>query len=147
MTAWWKEGVKFSCQPECGKCCDQPGGVVFLTKQDALVMAQHFVISFEDFIEKYCTKSRNGRIVLKSDDETGVCIFLNQQKQCTTYHARPSQCRAFPWWGENLRSEQSWQHTKSLCPGIDGEDALIVDGKTIRLHILADREASKGFRL
>ena len=29
-TPWWNGGVNFACQPDCGACCDQPGGVVFL---------------------------------------------------------------------------------------------------------------------
>lgn len=147
MSAWWSGGVRFGCQPQCGKCCDQPGGVVFLTKIDVQRMADEHEQSFDEFIEQYCTESMNGRIVLKSDEKSGVCIFLKDTKQCSIYSVRPQQCKAFPWWAENLHSEQKWNETKLLCPGIESVDAIQIDGKTIRMHVLADREASKGFRL
>ncbi len=146
MTAWWSEGVPFKCQSQCGKCCDQPGGVVFLTKNDAHRIANHFDLSFDVFLKTHCTASMNGRTVLKSNQSTGVCVFLNEKKQCSIYEVRPQQCKAFPWWAENLRSSRQWEETKESCPGIDAEDAIIIDGKTIRMHVLADREASKGFK-
>jgi Fe-S-cluster containining protein len=147
MSAWWSNGVRFGCQPQCGKCCDQPGGVVFLTKSDVNRMANFHDLSFDEFITQHCTRSMNGRVILKSNEKSGVCIFLNETKQCSIYSVRPQQCKAFPWWAENLRSEHKWIETKMLCPGIDADDAIIIDGKTIRMHVLADREASKGFRI
>jgi len=147
MSAWWSNGVRFGCQPLCGKCCDQPGGVVFLTTSDINRMADFHELSFREFIEQHCTKSMNGRVVLKSNEKSGICIFLNETKQCSIYTVRPQQCKAYPWWAENLRNEHKWNETKVLCPGIDADDAIIIDGKTIRMHVLADREASKGFRI
>lgn len=147
MTAWWSKGVHFKCQTQCGKCCDQPGGVVFLTKNDAQRIANHFELSFDEFLKTHCTASMNGRTVLRSNQNTGVCVFLTNEKQCSIYEVRPQQCKAFPWWAENLRSHRQWEETKASCPGIDAEDALFIDGKTIRMHVLADREASKGFKL
>jgi Fe-S-cluster containining protein len=84
--------------------------------------------------------------VLKSREEDGVCIHLNDRKQCSIYEVRPQQCRAFPWWGENLATSAAWNTTKASCPGIDAEDAIVVDGQTIRLHVFADRTSTKGFR-
>ena len=88
----------------------------------------------------------DGRYVLKSRDEDGICIHLNEQKQCNIYEVRPQQCRAFPWWGENLATASAWKKVKTTCPGIDAEGALLIDGQTIRLNIFADRTSTKGFR-
>ena len=32
--AWWANGVHFQCQPDCGRCCDEPGGIVYLAPTD-----------------------------------------------------------------------------------------------------------------
>ena len=62
------------------------------------------------------------------------------------YQARPSQCKSYPFWAENLRSERSWNKTVTFCPGLQDEQAIVVDGNEIRLKIIDDQEAMKGFR-
>lgn len=143
---WWMKGVHFSCQSGCGRCCDQPGGIVYLSSDDAKRLAEHAQLSVIDWLERDARQTHDGRYVLKSREEDGICIHLNELKQCGVYQVRPQQCRAFPWWGENLASDRAWKKVKENCPGIDAEDAIIVDGHTIRLHVFADRESSKGFR-
>ena len=32
---WWEAGIRFTCLPNCGRCCDEPDGLVYLTKVDA----------------------------------------------------------------------------------------------------------------
>ena len=39
MRPWWMSGVPFACQPDCGKCCDEPGGIVYLRPIDAEALA------------------------------------------------------------------------------------------------------------
>jgi Fe-S-cluster containining protein len=140
------EGVAFRCQPNCGRCCDQPGGIVYLSPDDAERLAGHAGLDVEAWLERHTRKTFDGRYVLKSREEDGVCIHLNEQKQCSIYEVRPQQCKAFPWWGENLATPAAWGTTKTACPGIDAEDAIVVDGQTIRLHVFADRTSTKGFR-
>ena len=139
-------GVKFSCQSGCGKCCDQPGGIVYLSIKDAERISNHSGLSVDDWLERDARKTYDGRFVLKSREEDGICIHLNENQQCSIYEVRPQQCKAFPWWGENLASDRSWSQVKELCPGIDAEDALVVEGNIIRLHVFSDRESTKGFR-
>jgi Fe-S-cluster containining protein len=140
------EGVAFRCQPNCGRCCDQPGGIVYLSPDDAERLAEHAGLDVDAWLERDTRKTFDGRYVLKSREEDGVCIHLNEQKQCSIYEVRPQQCKAFPWWGENLATPAAWGTTKTACPGIDAEDAIVVDGQTIRLHVFADRTSTKGFR-
>ena len=143
---WWMSGVKFSCQSGCGKCCDQPGGIVYLSIKDAERISNHSGLSVDDWLERDARKTYDGRFVLKSREDDGICIHLDENQQCSIYEVRPQQCKAFPWWGENLASDRSWSHVKELCPGIDAEDALVVEGNIIRLHVFSDRESTKGFR-
>jgi len=143
---WWMSGVNFSCQSGCGKCCDQPGGIVYLSIADAERISQHSGLSVEEWLERDARKTYDGRYVRKSREEDGICIHLNEHQQCSIYQVRPQQCKAFPWWGENLISDRSWNQVKEQCPGIDAEDAVLVEGNTIRLHIFSDRESTKGFR-
>ena len=143
---WWMSGVKFSCQSGCGKCCDQPGGIVYLSIKDAERISKHSGLSVDDWLERDARKTYDGRFVLKSREDDGICIHLDENQQCSIYEVRPQQCKAFPWWGENLASDRSWSQVKELCPGIDAEDALVVEGNIIRLHVFSDRESTKGFR-
>lgn len=143
---WWMKGVAFQCQPDCGRCCDQPGGIVYLSADDAERLAEHAGLDVEAWLSRDTRTTYDGRFVLKSREEDGVCIHLNDRKECSIYEVRPQQCRAFPWWGENLATSAAWNTTKASCPGIDAEDAIVVDGQTIRLHVFADRTSTKGFR-
>ena len=140
------QGVRFSCQAQCGRCCDEPGGIVYLSPDDAQRLAVHASLPVEDWLERDTRKTHDGRHVLKSREEDGICIHLNEHQQCNVYEVRPQQCRAFPWWAENLATTSAWEKTKAACPGIDADDALLIDGQTIRLHIFADRTSTKGFR-
>ncbi|RJU91676.1 MAG: YkgJ family cysteine cluster protein [Candidatus Poseidoniales archaeon] len=143
---WWKGGVRFACQSQCGRCCDEPGGIVYLSPDDARRIADHEGLEVPEWLNRDARTTYDGRYVLKSRESDGVCIHLDENKQCDIYSVRPQQCKAFPWWGENLADKRSWSQTKERCPGIDAEDALLIDGATIRLHVFSDRTSSKGFR-
>ena len=143
---WWMKGVKFSCQEGCGRCCDEPGGIVYLSPRDAERISQSHEMNVEDWLERDCRKTLDGRYVLKSRPVDDVCIYLDENKQCSIYSVRPQQCAAFPWWGENLATERAWKKVKEECPGLTAEDAIVIDGETIRIHVFADRESTKGFR-
>ncbi len=143
---WWMKGVGFSCQEGCGRCCDEPGGIVYLSPRDAERISQSHEMSVEDWLERDCRQTLDGRYVLKSRSVDDVCIYLDDNKQCSIYSVRPQQCAAFPWWSENLATERAWKKVKEECPGLTTDDAILIDGETIRIHVFADRESTKGFR-
>ena len=145
--AWWADGVSFQCQPDCGRCCDQPGGIVYLAPTDAEKLAEHAGMDVEAWLRRDCTKTLDGRYILRSRQGDGICIYLNEKKQCNVYQVRPQQCKAFPWWSENLRSKRSWNKVKESCPGLTADDAIIISGEEIRLHVQADRQSTSGFRI
>lgn len=140
------KGVAFSCQDSCGRCCDEPGGIVYLSTADAERISQHRSMDVEQWLERECRQTLDGRYILKSREEDDVCIYLNDEKQCNIYSVRPQQCSSFPWWGENLATQRAWNEVKESCPGLTADDAIIIDGETIRIGVFSDRESSKGFR-
>lgn len=48
----------------------------------------------------------------------GDCVFFDSEKRrCIVYAARPRQCRSWPFWDSNVRTEQHWADTCEICPG------------------------------
>lgn len=119
---WYKDGLKFKCTG-CGKCCTGAPGYVWIDDKEIQEMADFLNISVEDFIKRY-TRKKNGRIALLENSKTYDCVFLKDNK-CRVYGARPHQCRAFPWWPENLKSPQAWAHAAKECEGIHPDAPLI----------------------
>ena len=143
---WWMDGVPFACQADCGRCCDEPGGIVYLRPEDAQKLANHHNLSVKDWLERDCRQTLDGRYILNSDQYTDVCIYLDENKKCTVYQSRPAQCKSYPFWAENVRSDRSWKRTVKECPGLGAEDMIIIDGNTIRTKIIEDRDETRGFR-
>ena len=101
----YEKGIKFQCQGSAN-CCVSRGsyGFVFLSKNDLSKIAKFFKISLIDFKKKYC-QTTEGFIHLKEVRENGDCIFLDN-KRCSIYKARPTQCRTWPFWAENMNSKK-----------------------------------------
>jgi Fe-S-cluster containining protein len=47
----------------------------------------------------------------------GDCIFWDKEAGCTVYSARPDQCRAWPFWPENVAKPRDWDRVREVCPG------------------------------
>ena len=146
LEQWWSDGLNFTCIPECGRCCNEPDGLVFLSIKDAEKLSGLFKMEVNEWIERDCTRYRDGRIILKSREVDGICIYLSPDMSCNVYEEKPTQCSAFPWWKENLKNERAWQKTKNVCPGIDSENAQITHSNIIESWINKDIESTKGFR-
>ena len=124
MGEWYKDGLRFSCT-QCGNCCTGPPGAVWFTDEEGVAMAKKLKISLEDFYGHYARKigirwSLTENVISGKYD----CVFLDRTAEkatCSLYEARPSQCRTWPFWRENLRSEAAWQRAKdeTPCPGMD----------------------------
>jgi Fe-S-cluster containining protein len=113
--AWWSQGVQFECQGS-GKCCVSRGeyGYVYLSLKDRKRLAQHLGIPTRKFTQTYCS-SNDGWIFLKNPQLP--CGFL-KANQCTVYEGRPTQCRTWPFWPENM-SVRNWaKEVASYCPGV-----------------------------
>lgn len=77
-------------------------------------MAAHLGISTLRFTRTYLEKV-DGWFRLK---ETGSdCQFLKNNR-CSAYEGRPTQCRTWPFWPENM-SPRKWQkNVAEFCPGV-----------------------------
>lgn len=136
---WWSEGIRFECQGS-GNCCVSRGeyGFVFLTLEDRKRFAKHFKISTASFTKKYCTKLK-GLFHLTEDPKDPNCMFL-QDKRCSVYKARPTQCRTWPFWSEVMDAKVWKKEVAGFCPGVG--KGPIVDVKKIKSSI-AEQEKSE----
>tara|TARA_Y100001970_G_scaffold184399_1_gene224285 strand:- start:18027 stop:18488 length:462 start_codon:yes stop_codon:yes gene_type:complete len=124
-----KDGIKFQCQSS-GNCCVSRGsyGFVYLSKKDITRFAKYFKISITEFKLKYCQITDGYIHLTEKKSFKGKCIFL-KQKKCSVYKSRPSQCRTWPFWNENMNTK-TWNEDIAInCPGIG-------KGKKIKLDII-----------
>jgi uncharacterized protein len=114
VKAWWQDGVRFACQGS-GKCCVSRGayGYVYLTLADRRRLAALLGMPTRAFTRLHCDKT-DGLHHLK---ETGPdCRFLEGHR-CGVYEARPTQCRTWPFWPENMPA-RAWTAIAAYCPGV-----------------------------
>lgn len=114
---WYEKGLRFECTG-CGQCCTGQPGYVWISESEMGQAAQYLQISLQEFKNSY-TRQINGKYSLleRKRDNQYDCIFL-EGKKCKIYHHRPHQCRSFPWWPQNLESQQTWNETAKECEGI-----------------------------
>lgn len=95
--------------------------MVWITQDEIQGMADQLKISTEDFCRQYVRQIDN-RLALKERVDNYDCIFL-KDKKCQLYKSRPTQCRTFPFWPENLKSPKHWNEVE--CEGINDEAPII----------------------
>ena len=116
---WYAEGLRFSCT-RCANCCSGAPGYVWVSKEDVARIAE--VLGTEN---GRLGKEHLRRVGLRhslTEKPGGDCIFLRRdggKPWCAIYEVRPTQCRTWPFWSENLRSEQVWNLTAANCPGVN----------------------------
>lgn len=115
-TPWYREGLPFSCTG-CGGCCTGAPGYVFVSEQEISAMAEFLGLSVAAFSRRYL-RLVDGRYSLTETRNHYDCVFLEGGKRCTIYPVRPTQCRTFPFWPENLVSEEAWEAAKVHCEGM-----------------------------
>lgn len=125
---WYSEGLRFRCTG-CGKCCTGAPGVVWVTLDEIVKMAEYLKLSIDQFAKRYL-REIDCKYALKENFVTHDCVFLKDAK-CQIYPVRPTQCRTFPWWKENLENKEAWQEAALHCEGINHKDAELVSCETI----------------
>jgi uncharacterized protein len=116
---WYKEGLYFKCLQCCG-CCGGFPGYVWINDEETEKIYKFLKISKENFLKTY-TRKVFDLISLKENMINYDCCFL-KNKKCAIYEVRPSQCKSFPFWENNLKNLKSWEDLKKQCPGIDNKD-------------------------
>ena len=106
-------------------------------------MAKQCGLSLEVFEAKY-TRSIHGRRSL-NEQQTSFgydCTFLNRsvpgKATCDLYHARPSQCRTWPFWPNMLASKAAWERAKRETPCLGMNQGPLIPVESIRIQRDAD---------
>jgi len=110
-----KNGMRFECQMS-GNCCLSRGayGYVYLTKKDIKRFCDYLKLTKDQFFEQHCDET-DGYWHLKNPDQD--CHFL-KNKKCSVYEGRPTQCRTWPFWPENMNPKAWTNEIASFCPGV-----------------------------
>lgn len=112
---WFKDGLRFQCT-QCGNCCTGAPGYVWVNQEEIAALAGHVGLSVDDFERKYVRRIGIRKSLVEFPN--GDCVFFDgQARRCTVYHLRPRQCRTWPFWQSNVRTEEDWEETCRVCPG------------------------------
>lgn len=112
---WYAEGLNFECTG-CGACCTGSPGYTFVTENEMMQMAAYLKLTVKEFSCRYLRRVGN-RYSLVERRPHYDCVFL-EGKRCQIYPVRPTQCRTFPFWPENVKSPEAWRETATRCEGI-----------------------------
>lgn len=122
------QGLRFTCQPGCTKCCDMDG-LVYLNEDDLKKAAKFVGMSARKFEAKYLYRTRHQMRFRKPREKQ--CPFL-EEGGCSIHPAKPTQCRTFPFWPELVEKRAAWNKTARYCPGI-GKGPLIQIGTAMEM--------------
>lgn len=124
---WYAHGLRFKCT-ECGQCCTGAPGYTWVTEQEVIAIADYLKLSVEEFGRRYVRQVEDRLALLEypqiHNSQNYDCVFL-KDKKCQIYSVRPKQCRTFPWWPQNLSSEEEWRQAAQRCEGINPEAPLV----------------------
>jgi Fe-S-cluster containining protein len=107
-------GLRFECT-RCGACCTRPGPV-YLPAPDLRRLAAFLELAPGVFRRRYEVRQLDGMDAVDPDE--GPCPFHDDERGCTVYEARPTQCRTFPFWPEIVSRRRSWERAARDCEGI-----------------------------
>ena len=139
---WYASGLQFQCT-QCGNCCSGPPGAVWFDETEGRAMAAAAGVDEQTFYTAFARQERGGRwSLLEKQGPNGLdCVFLDRETApgralCRVYDARPTQCRTWPFWPENVRTEKTWSRAKrrTPCPGMDTGPLITVE----QIRILRD---------
>lgn len=121
---WYARGLRFRCT-SCGNCCTGVPGYVDFSPSELEAMARYLGLVPDEFLRRYARR-RKGWWTLREikTEESYDCIFLQREEEtgralCSIYEVRPSQCRTWPFWPENLESREAWETAAESCPGME----------------------------
>ncbi len=120
-TKWYAAGLCFECR-QCGGCCSGPGeGYIWVTRHEIELIADFLKMPVNELRRRYLRRV-GLRTSIIEHRQTRDCIFLHKSeggKNCMIYEVRPSQCRNWPFWPENLKNPNTWNEAAEKCPGIN----------------------------
>ncbi len=94
-----------------------------MNKAEIEALAARFGLGVPEFEQKYVHKVGIRKSLVEFGN--GDCVFFDGEKRrCTVYEDRPRQCRTWPFWDSNIRTEEAWRQTCEVCPG-SGKGPLV----------------------
>lgn len=113
---FFDEGLCFECA-QCGGCCQGAPGIVRATRRELEGIAASLGVAVKHLLDEGLAEPHGAAYRLYESPHDGRCVFFTDNR-CRIYDTRPQQCRTWPFWFNNLRSEARWQATVKGCPGI-----------------------------
>lgn len=116
---WYQAGLSFECT-QCGNCCSGDPGYVWATKTEVAQIAEFLGRTDGRLDEEHLR--RVGLRYSLTEKPNGDCIFLKREggkSMCSIYSVRPTQCRTWPFWNQNLSSPDAWDRAHKICPGMN----------------------------
>jgi hypothetical protein len=92
--------------------------MVRVTDTEIAALTRHLELTEPEFRERYTRPFDHGITLLKEQPNFD-CTFYDRKRGCTVYEARPTQCRAWPFWEINVSSARAWTEAAVKCPGIN----------------------------
>lgn len=135
---WYGEGLRFECT-RCGHCCGGGPGTVLVDEDEIAALARRFDLSVSEFRREY-TRTLEGGAVSLQEKSNYECVFYDSEAGCTVYEDRPTQCRTWPFWRANVRSERDWERAARHCEGMNR-------GRLYRHEEIEDRASDDGTSL
>lgn len=92
-----------------------------MTRPEIELIAGHLKMTPGQLRQEYLRRV-GLRTTIIEHETTKDCIFLRKiggKKQCLIYPVRPSQCRTWPFWTDNLSGPNAWNSAGMRCPGIN----------------------------
>lgn len=131
---WYRNGLRFKCT-QCGDCCTGAPGFVWVNKEEIAALAQEVGLDVAEFESRYVRNVGVRKSLIEYAN--GDCVFFDgKTRKCTVYGARPRQCRTWPFWESNVKTEEAWQHTCEVCPGSGKGDLIPLERIVEQLNIV-----------
>ncbi len=131
---WYRDGLRFGCR-QCGRCCSGEPGYVWVTDEEVAAIAKELSLTKADF-EKTFVRLVFGRKFSLGERDDGDCVLLDSKtRKCMVYESRPTQCRTWPFWEDNLQTPRDWKQIAKGCPGCNAPDG--------KLYTLEEIEAQR----
>lgn len=98
-----------------------------MSHEDISGAADLLGISVREFKAKFLVRENGIWFIDVSEEEPCPFLTLNG---CKIHAAKPAQCRTYPFWTENMESQNHWKLAAGFCPGIDR--GSVVPVKTVK---------------
>jgi Fe-S-cluster containining protein len=117
---WYAAGLAFECQ-QSGNCCSGAPGYVWVNKAEIAAISRFLGRSDGQLSDQHLR--RVGWRYSLTERADGDCVFLERGPdgctKCKIHKVKPTQCRTWPFWDQNLKSPDAWAEAGHKCPGIN----------------------------